>query len=114
MAVVLLMVVVGVLLRTTGQAPQPAYVLVPGQVAGHRLDLDAYCGGDGAWLPGQEASGDVTGRQVYATNAAFTWSCGQDGPKLSRRDFDAVCQQQNPGSAAWVADPDDAYSWACR
>ncbi|MFD9486297.1 J domain-containing protein [Streptomyces sp. NPDC059991] len=75
--------------------------------------LDAYCWPERSWLPGQHSTSDLSGRRVHAPHAAFTWSCGRESPKLAQRDFDAACQQQYPGTAAEVGDPNNAYSWAC-
>jgi hypothetical protein len=67
------------------------------------------------WLPGQTAPGDYSGRILSAPGAAYTWSCGSNGDKLTRDQLTVGCQQQygNPNSAAYTFDPDYAYSWVC-
>jgi hypothetical protein len=66
-----------------------------------------------AWLPGQESTTDYSGRVLTAANAAFTWSCSKDGPRITRVEVSGECQLQYPKTAAYTLDPDYAYSWVC-
>jgi len=75
--------------------------------------LDTYCWPETPWLPGQRAASDLSGRRIHASRAAFNWSCGRYGPRLTQRDFAAICRDQHPGTRAQAGDPNDAYPWAC-
>ncbi|MEV3908677.1 J domain-containing protein [Streptomyces canus] len=75
--------------------------------------LDYYCWPKTPWLPGQHSATDLTGRRIHAPRAAFTWSCGRNGPKLTQKDFDTACQDQYPRTTAEPGDRNDAYSWMC-
>jgi hypothetical protein len=81
------------------------------------LDMDEVCSylgmSSNAWLPGQQAAGDLTGRVIYAPNAAYTWSCSQNGPILTRSQITQGCQIWYPGTTAYAQDANDAYSWIC-
>lgn len=80
--------------------------------------MDAYCGSLGfaphAWLPGQKSQSSLEGRIVNAEDAAFTWSCTQNGEKLTRDDITAACQLLFPRRQATTWNRDNAYSWVCR
>ncbi|NEA65377.1 J domain-containing protein [Streptomyces sp. SID12488] len=80
----------------------------------YAVDLDYYCWPETPWLPGQRSATDLTGRRIHAPRAAFTWSCGRNGPKLTQKDFDTACQDQYPRTTAEPGDRNDAYSWMCR
>lgn len=67
-----------------------------------------------AWLPGQTSAYSYDGRQVEAKGAAYTWSCTQDGPKLTQVDLSRACPKWYPNTTAYATDPDNAYSWVCR
>jgi hypothetical protein len=86
-------------------------------VSNNILDMDEVCGylglSSNAWLPGQQSATDLTGRIIYAPNAAYTWSCSQDGPKLTQQQITQGCQIWYPGTTAYAQDPNDAYSWTC-
>ncbi|WP_327691132.1 J domain-containing protein [Streptomyces sp. NBC_00461] len=49
----------------------------------YSVNLDTYCWPKVAWLPGQRSASGLSGRRIHAPQAAFTWSCGRHGPKLT-------------------------------
>jgi hypothetical protein len=79
------------------------------------LDMDQVCGHLGlsqhAWLPGQASVDDLSGRVILGSNAAYTWSCTENGPKLTRDNITQGCKIWYPGTTAYTLDPNDAYSW---
>lgn len=79
--------------------------------------VDQACGLAGedadAWSPGQHAPHDTDGRVLYAKNIAFQWTCGQNGPKVTRDDLAANCRLHDAGNDAYTWDPNYAYSWFC-
>jgi hypothetical protein len=97
-------------------APSASASSVP-SATNNILDMDEVCGylglSSNAWLPGQQSATDLTGRIIYAPNAAYTWSCTQDGPKLTQQQITQGCQIWYPGTTAYAQDPNNAYSWTC-
>jgi hypothetical protein len=81
------------------------------------LSMDQVCGDLGlsqhAWLPGQASAQNITGRVILASGAAYTWSCSESGPKLTREQLTQGCQIWYLGTHAYTWDPNNAYSWVC-
>lgn len=100
-------------------APSPGVTSLPASSPLRKqiLGMDQVCGDFGlsqhAWLPGQSSPIDLSGRVILAPNAAYTWSCTENGPKLTRDDISRGCQIWYPGTKAYTWDPNDAYSWVC-
>ncbi|MFD7168637.1 J domain-containing protein [Streptomyces violascens] len=80
------------------------------RMTAYAVYVDAYCRPETPWLPGQSSASDPSGRRIHAAHAAFTWSCGQGGPKRAQRDFDAACRDQHPGTMVEIGDLNDPYS----
>jgi hypothetical protein len=81
------------------------------------LGMDQVCGDLGlsehAWLPGQTSPTNITGRVILAPGAAYTWSCTENGPKLTRSQLTQGCQIWYSGTTAYTWDPNNAYAWVC-
>jgi hypothetical protein len=103
----------------TEAAPSPGVTSLPASSPLRKqiLGMDQVCGELGlsqhAWLPGQSSPTDLSGRVILAPDAAYTWSCTENGPKLTRDDMTRGCQIWYPGTKAYTLDPNDAYSWVC-
>ena len=80
-------------------------------------NVDQVCGGLGmepdAWLPGQTRSYDLTGRVLTGPRQAYSWTCGQAGPRVRLAQMDEWCQSWHVGTTARTWDLDYAYSWVC-
>jgi hypothetical protein len=100
-------------------APSPGATSLPinSPLRKQILGIDQVCGDLGlsqhAWLPGQSSAIDLAGRVILAPDAAYTWSCTKNGPKLTRDDITRGCQIWYPGTKAFTWDPNNAYSWVC-
>jgi eukaryotic-like serine/threonine-protein kinase len=81
------------------------------------LDMDEVCSHLGlsqyAWLPGQVSATNISGRVIIGPGAAYTWSCSENGPVLTRDDITNGCQIWYPGTTAYTTDPNNAYAWVC-
>jgi hypothetical protein len=105
-----------------GQAnpiPSPAVTSLPYNSSLRKkiLDMNEVCGDLGvsqhAWLPGQSSAQDIAGRVILAPGAAYTWSCEENGSRLTRAQITQGCQIWYPGTQAFTWDPNNAYSWVC-
>lgn len=95
------------------QTPPPGTIL---SSAG--LYLDAYCASVGwaaSHVPGIGRAAADGGTNIESgPGQAFDWYCvnaaGNAGAPIS---IQAACDHQYPGTVAYLADPNDAYTWSC-
>jgi hypothetical protein len=105
--------------RQAKAAPSPGVTSLPpsSPLRKRGPSIDELCGDLGlsqhAWLPGQTAATNLSGRVIWAPGAAYTWSCNKNGPKLRRDVITHGCYLLYPGTKAYTWDPNNAYSWVC-